>query len=334
VSGAAKRIERMGRKRLARVLRHVLPAPDDSVPEEPGSILVVRPDSRLGNLVLMEPLVRSLKTRFPTSRIAVLTSDRFSELLSSQGYETIAVPKALFAGRPWLFPSFASRLRRMGFEVAIDASHPRSFSLSGAVAAAICGAPARIGFAAGDYRGWFSRAVAPCRADCHESMALHSLGSVWPGWPEWTRPRLEAAGAVARGTVGLHVGASRNKGYPTDRLRAVVGALAGKVRLEVYWGTARERELAAGLEGRGVKLMPSMGIVEMLESMAGLRAFVSADNGPMHAASALGVPVAALFMMDDAARFGPLSPGSRVLYAPGGADPEDVVGTVLEIAGS
>jgi ADP-heptose:LPS heptosyltransferase len=331
VKQVVKAVERTGRRRLAGLLQAMLPrATCTDLPDPPSSVLVVRPDSRLGNLVLLEPLLRSLRDRFPGCRIAVLTSDRFSPVLSSQGYETIPVPKALYARKPWLFPAFAAELRRMSFEVAIDASHPRSFSLSGAAAAALTGAPARIGFGTDRAENWYSHRLPVPSADRHESAALHSLGSVWSNWPAWAPPRLEVRSCRPRQAVGLHVGASRGKAYPPERMKELLAGLAGRVPVEIYWGGAAEKSLAESIEVPGAALMPSMDTKGLMEELAGLRVLVTADNGPMHVASALGVPVVALFRMVDSGRFGPLSRGSRVLFDPSGPDPALAVEAVLE----
>lgn len=330
---ALKAVERSGRRHLAGLLRSLLPpASCAGLPDIPGSILVVRLDSRLGNLVLLEPLLRSLRGRFPGSRVAVLASDRFADILASQGYEMIPVPKALFASQPWRFSAFAEQLRGMEFEVAMDASHPGGFSLSGASAASLSGASVRIGFAAGDYPGWFSHAVPVPVRNCHESKALHSLGSVWDGWPAWGPPRLAARVLEPREAVGVHVGASRGKFYPPGMMKSLISSLAGRVALEIYWGGAEELEQARSLEGPFVTVMPKLDMRGLVERLAGLRAFVTADNGPMHVASALGVPVVALFRIPNAERFGPLSGGSRVLFDPSGADPSQVARAVLEVA--
>jgi hypothetical protein len=50
-------------------------------------------------------------------------------------------------------------------------------------------------------------------------------------------------------------------------------------------------------------------------------------------ASALGVPVVALFRVDNASRFAPLSEGSRVLLDPEAAHPGEAARLLLETAG-
>jgi ADP-heptose:LPS heptosyltransferase len=337
-----KGIEKAGRVRSAALLRKLLvresPAPE--MPEDPRRILVIRPDSRLGNLILMEPLLRSLRQRFPEASLDVLASHVFLELLESQGYSVIGVDKKLQIARPWQFAALVDRLRSAAYDAVIDASHPHAFSLSGAVTAALTGSPCRIGTAVERSVGWYSHAVPVPPLSVHESVALHGLGALWEGWPAWSSPSLSAGvpdipGAV-RDSVGLHVGASGRKAFPFEYLDSLTGFLCrGDATVEVYWGGERERLIADRLRrAHPVRMMPSMSVSGLLQSLAGLRGLVTADNGPMHAASALGVPVVALFRVDNASRFAPLSEGSRVILDPDASRPDEVARLLLEAAGA
>jgi heptosyltransferase III len=326
-----KSLELWGRRRAAEAFSGISVDETGEFLGEPSKVLVIRIDNRLGNLVLLEPLLRSLTERFPSAEVDVLVSDVFSELLECQGYSVIKVDKKGQIKDPTTFITLISFLRSRCYDVAIDAGHPHSFSLSGAAAAILSGAAARVSTDAGDSPGWYTHTAATPPLDWHESRALHSLGSVWQEWPDWSPPFLIADGAAARDAVGLHVGASGGKRYSRDDLDELVGSLYGRVVIEIYWGTPQERETAEYL-GRKypVAVMPELSIKELIERIAGLRLFISPDNGPMHLASAVSVPVIALFRVENFDRFAPLSPGSRVLFNRDGPDPEAVAGAVLE----
>ncbi len=323
-----KEIERRGRKCLSRLLCAVLTSGRNTqLPSDPSRILVIRTDNRLGNLVLLEPLLRSIKERFPEADLQILASDVFSELLESQGYSVIGVDKKGQIKNPWKFIKLVRGLRKSSYDVAIDAAHPHSFSLSGAVSAAMSGSKCRISTSTGkNSDGWYTHSVPAPILQWHESRALHSLGSVWDRWPAWSPPRLTCRNSEKREAVGLHVGASGIKKYPQNMMGKLVEMISGRIHLELYWGSREERDTAEYL-GRKYngEVMPELTVTGMLDRISGLKAFVSADNGPMHVASALSVPVIALFRVDNRERFAPLSDGSEVLYAPEGADPAEVI---------
>lgn len=331
----APRSRRRPVRRLAsRLLSRLLATPPVPLPGEPSSILVVRPDSRLGNLVLIEPLLRSLAERFPGAHLALLASDRFSDVLSGREWEIIRAAKADMARNPLVFARFASRLRSRGFEVAVDASHPFSFSLSGAIAAAISGAGVRIGFPSRGWGNWHTHLAPEPTRDNHESMSLHSLGSVWSGWPAWSRPRLDPGPVSGRSrAVGIHVGASRGKAYPEEKLSVLCRLLARIAPVEIYWGSEEERRLACRVAGDGCEISPRPEVRDLASRLSRLSVLVTPDNGPMHVASAAGVPVVALFRVPDQARFAPLSEGSEVLFDPAGPEPGIVLEAVERIMG-
>ncbi|OPL18612.1 MAG: hypothetical protein AVO35_04580 [Candidatus Aegiribacteria sp. MLS_C] len=329
-TGVVKGLERWGR-RAASLLGPLVSAGDGIIPPEPRRILVIRTDSRLGNLVLMEPLLRSLRVRFPEADIEVLASDRFSSILELQGYRVIGVDKRGQILDPSRFIRLIGHLRGRDYDVAIDAAHPHSFSLSGAVSAVLAGASCTISTDAGDSPAWYTETVSEPSLRWHESRALHHLGSLWDRWPEWSPPVLRPPGSFRkRDAVGMHVGASGEKAYPEDRMEELVSLLSGRTMLEMYWGTDDERRKASRLSQRfPVAIMPRLTMEGLLERLAGLRVFISADGGPMHVASALSVPVKALFREANMDRFAPLSEGSEVFFDPEGPDPSIVAEKVL-----
>ena len=329
-----KRIERRGRKCLSGLLCTVLTSGRDTkLPSDPSRILVIRTDNRLGNLVLLEPLLRSIKERFPEADLEILASDVFSELLESQGFSVIGVDKKGQIRNPWKFVQLIRSLRKSSYDVAIDAAHPHSFSLSGAVSAAMSGSKCRISTSTGNNNdGWYTHTAAAPLLEWHESRALHSLGSVWDRWPAWSPPQLRCRNSEKRDSIGLHVGASGIKKYPQDLMEKLVEKVSGMNHLELYWGSREEKDTAEYLGRKyDAEVMPELTIAGMIDRIAGLRVFISADNGPMHVASALSVPVIALFRVDNRERFAPLSDGSEVIYAPEGADPAEVIGIIEKI---
>ncbi|MBN1433341.1 glycosyltransferase family 9 protein [Candidatus Fermentibacterales bacterium] len=344
MTGLLKPFERWGRRNLSGFLRVMLAGrrPTSVLPEDPSSVLVVRTDSRLGNLVLLEPLLRSLSERFPGCSVQLLASDAFSAVLSRHASlaRIWAAPKKSFISGPHRLLAFFRSLRREGFDVAVDASHPGGFSLSGAVAVTLSGARHRIGWSNPGSRGWFDSLVElppGSGRDLHESAVLHHLGSLWSGWPAWSRPSLAPPRhrdpRSRRPLIGLHVGARRDKGYPVERMSELAGLLRKLGEVRLLWGTQRERELAVSLSARE-SLPRAPGLEELSRELSSLDLYITPDNGTMHLASALGIPVIGLFAVEGSSiRFAPLSPGSVGLYARGGPEPEEVAARARAILG-
>jgi len=278
-------------------------------------------------------LLSSIRERFPLAELDVLVSDVFSELLEYQGYNVINVDKKGQIRNPAEFAGLIQKLRNRSYDAAIDAAHPHSFSLSGAVATVISGAARRISTDAGDPGRWYTDTVAEPPLDWHESRALHSLGSIWEKWSAWSRPEINVPGSIKRDAAGLHVGASGNKKYPFEFLDKLVDIVSRRVILEIYWGSSEEKKIADRLGDRyPVSVMPRLSVSDLMVRIAGLKFFISPDNGPMHIASALSVPVIALFRIDNQVRFAPLSEGSEILFTGDEMHPENAAMQVLRAA--
>jgi ADP-heptose:LPS heptosyltransferase len=83
-------------------------------------------------------------------------------------------------------------------------------------------------------------------------------------------------------------------------------------------GSAAESALAARVaEGSGPGAVSAAGRLDLdglVALLAGARALVSNDTGPVHLASALAVPTLAIFGPNTPTIYGPLAPGSRTFY--------------------
>ena len=90
----------------------------------PKRVLIVRPDRRVGNLLITTALVRSLRKHLPEARVDLVVPKDRAAMLSG-----LAEVGALhsFDQRDWLQPwrllRWARRLRRHRYDLVIDASH-------------------------------------------------------------------------------------------------------------------------------------------------------------------------------------------------------------------
>jgi ADP-heptose:LPS heptosyltransferase len=95
-----------------------------------------------------------------------------------------------------------------------------------------------------------------------------------------------------------------------------------------------EAPLRGNLESRlpeGCRLLPPMGIENLMNAFKGFRAFVSSDTGPMHLAWSMGIPTIAIFVDSEIEKFRPLSPGSLAVDGTRSIDIDIIYNHVLEI---
>lgn len=324
--GFGKTLEKGGKALLRASLVKLLPRPRrPEGPVDPKSvrrILAVRHDARLGNLLLLTPSLRLLKTAFPGARVEVLLADKYGAALEHNP----CVDQILTAGA---LPG----LRRRGYDLAFDFSPQHAFSLSSAVWTAASGAKRRVGFDRGD-AARFLDDLAPVPAErAHETANLarlvrhaapgaslppdSALATEWhfgPGERE-EGARTWKGWGLDDESVALFLGARAEKRLPPEWFLELANHLRASGRRVVLTGGPAERELLKGLSiPEGVFVAPELPLRRFAAVVANARAVLTADTGPMHLCVAVGVPTVELFSHTEPWRFGYAHlPGHRVL---------------------
>ena len=317
-----------------------VPTRHETSASEPARILVVRLGS-LGDILHTLPAVAGLRRAFPAARIGWAVEERWSELLAARGssegppspqkplvdvvhpVNTLAWRTAPFSDETWKEAREALRgLRGAGYEIAIDFQG----AIKSALLAQLSRAPRRIGFAqpwerpASLFytRGLFTRRrhvvdqnleLARALAPQIQALVRYDLPCD-PAAERVCRAELERRGL--RDFAILNPGAGWGaKRWPAERYAQVARALAeaGLASL-VNHGPGEEslaQEVVESSAGAAQALACSLG--ELIAFTRRARIFVGGDTGPMHLATALRVPVVALFGPTDPARNGPYEPG-------------------------
>ena len=322
----AKSVERGGKSLLRGTLLKLLPLPRR--PAGPINaaavrrVLAVRHDARLGNLLLLTPALRLIKTAFPSARVDVLLADKYGDALKfNPCVDEILTARSL------------PRLRSRGYDVAFDFSPQHAFSLSSALWTAASGAKRRIGFDRGDAARFLDDPVPPPSRRAHETANLAALvrhaapAAALPGdaelRTEWHfGPGELAAGAQAwrrwgldGDSVGLFLGARAEKRLPAEWFLELCNHLRGAGRRVVLMGGPAERQRLRGLTiPAGVVVAPELPLREFAAAVVNARAVLTADTGPMHLCVAAGVPAVEIFSHTETWRFGYAHlPGQSVL---------------------
>lgn len=310
-------------------------------------IAVLRPNRRLGNTLLLTPLVQELEARFPEARIEVVTAcgaapslfQRFSQVSVANG-----LPTAM-QRHPLRSLSALRNLRRLSFDLAID---PVPRSRTGRFLLGYVRARDRVGFAWGvPFRDRvLTHAGDPSKAPAHFAQSpIYLLRSAYPAGGE---AAAEAAGPAPRLDLRLTeaerrdgerrlaatLGAVDAPGSPEWRSRPTVGIFAhatGEKRYPIGWW----RQLIAGFRRQAprvqmVEFVPEDGRPRLPGELPGVftpdlrllgatlaatSLVVIADGGVMHLAEAAGAQVLGLFKTTEPSRYGPSHAHSEALWA-------------------
>ena len=316
----AKRFERAGSGALRGLLRAFLPRPKPEMGRlEPASVrrvLIVRQDSRLGNLLLLTPLLKALRAAFTASVTDILVSDAYGEILRGDPnvHEQFVLPKEILWPDPTLPVRLLRTLRGNRYDVAFDASAMHAFSLSSAIITALSGARRTVGFDRGDAKVFLNELVPQPALPLHETQIqlglLRHLVAVGMEEPESAQPEchlsveeradgevLWSSWGLEGDSVALFVGARAEKRWPLSSFLELARRILAQGRRCVLFAGPAEKFLLSGLRlPDGLVMAPSLPLRRFASVLSQSRAVVTADTGPMHLAVALGVSTVELFL--------------------------------------
>jgi heptosyltransferase-3 len=320
VTRSLKRAELSGRQWLVRLLALFFSVRRRVVllPERPR-ILVVRLDERVGNLVLLTPLLSTLKSRFPTAIVDVLGYAKTRVLL--HGHPAVSQVLA-FDKRSWFSPQGPLRiyrfLKKRHYDLALDAANPTDPSFTQALITRFSGAKHTVGPARGPFERLYSAPAAIADSGTTHEIDLRlqllesvpgnlairdtSLGSLGSPSPDVSK-LITVAGDYGVVNLGARI---REKWLAIEDYALLARAIIEHgLSCVLTWG-AQEKDLAKAIQERvpDAHLAPPTDLVDLAAILRSARCVVTCDTGPMHVAVAVGAPTCAIFVSTDPARYG------------------------------
>lgn len=312
-------------------------------------ILLIRL-SAVGDVINTLPAVSAVRAAFPKATLGFIVEDKAKDVVVGHPDldEVYIFPRKRWRRSFWnpfrwpgtiaellrYFRSFRSRR----YDVVVDFQG----NLKGGIHSWLSGVPVRIGFAKGhssELNHWFStHRAAPVSERVNrveKFLALLSPLGVDPAPARYRLPEspesdrrveefLRGVGCAEGGYVLVHPGTSevgKVKRWPLDRFAGLAAEMERDLRTRVLiaWGPG-ERPMAEEIarSGHAIVAMETQSLLDLAGLMRRARLFVGADSGPLHLASAVGVPSVALFGPKDPAIYGPYNKRHRVVYKPNG----------------
>ena len=318
----------------------VLFSKDGSPPklDVPERILVFDPGG-LGDMVLLIPFLRNLRTHFPSSRVVLLGGPESGAFLLDQGMVEERIPIDMPWGvrlsrwkrhnpfsLSWLrFLRELWRLRKQRFDLAFSAGW--GGDLRGNLVIWLTGARRRVGYGYGGGEFLLTDVVEPDLARPHVAnrnlhlldrigLPLLSHGETLTISPEDERQAAELLAQHGIGkedlVIGIHPGAgSAVREWGDERFAEVARGAAEKFGAKILWFSdpVKPRPVPTRLDAISLTLS----FREFAAVVCRCQLFLCNDSGPMHVAAALKVPVVAVFGPQRPEWFGPYGEGHRVV---------------------
>jgi ADP-heptose:LPS heptosyltransferase len=309
--------------------------------EEIRKILIIE-YTELGDVVLLLPLLQNLRIHYPGARITLLVSSKVMLLLEGQDVVDelipVRVPLAMYSSR-WrrynpLSPLWVDflrcllLLRQRKFDLALTGKADIFQNLM----LWMTRAGRRVGYGFRGGRFFLTDVATPDVNNPHVAnhwlALLQTLGKpvrerlprlkTLPDEDQLAREYLEGNG-IRDGEyiIGIHPGARAPiRQWGDENFRVVADRLTRRFTVKILWfqdpSTGDQvNEPPVGAIAVKLDLRGFMAV------LARCRLLICNDSGPMHIATALGIPVVSLFGPQEPAWFGPLGEGNRVIIRRG-----------------
>ncbi len=294
----------------------------------------------LGDVVLIEPVVRALRAAFPGVRVDLVTEAHHAALMrDAGGLDAVVAYDRRGADAGWRGPwRVAARLPSRRYDLVVD--------LQGKLRTRVLARRVAAGRRLVLRKRSLGRALLallgrdPPLTDRHSvDLYLSALAPLWgdapPALPAPVAPRLdfppveaepghehETGRAGAALQIGLCPGTTHaTKRWAPERFAALADALADRrpeARFLLVGGPSDRAELDA-LRGavRSARLLDEdvagLDVAGLGRRLSRLDLLVGVDSGPAHLAAASGVPVVAIFGPTSPLRWGPRGPAHRAV---------------------
>jgi heptosyltransferase III len=310
-------------------------------------VLVCRPNHRLGNAVLISPLLAELEALYPGAEIDLIGGGEAARMLfvtRFQVRQVFCLPRRI-ARHVWQTISLLRQLRRNSYDLAIDACQG---SQSGRLLLGVVKARFKLGFPDTRTRAgslWHSlswpdhlahrsvfllrtayaqKVERPCEmlnlrlSDDERQQAGKALAAVLGA----TRQHMSG-----QPVIGIFANATGAKRYGETWWKEFVDALlASQPNVQIVDVVAEHGRAQLGGEFASYYTRDLRRLASMIANMDG---FISADCGVMHLAVASGTPTIGLFSVSSSTKYRPYGRSNTAIDT-GGMSAAEVAGKVAE----
>ncbi len=317
-----KTLERGGKRILTRLLQWVFPrksVPANFIPRE--RLLVFRLDNRIGNGVMLLPLLQGIRHTAPHLQVDVLITSAVAQLFTSYGrhlvHQIIPYDQATLFRNPLRWLGFIRQLRQAGYQLVISSSNPDAFSLSQALFARLISRGFTLGFRWKESPRFYDITVASTTQKHYADAQVDLWRYFYPNTPfllgglsispQIIQQMRRTWPETATGDALLWIGATGDKALPEGAVSFLYEVLlkAGFHSVVLAAGPADHHQI----RNYSPKLQEKIVIwdrplTETAVYFTGFRLFVSGDTGPMHVAVAVGTPTITLFTTTNRSQYG------------------------------
>jgi heptosyltransferase-3 len=324
VKPITKKIEGWGKIFLKKILSFFFHYRPESVPSlnRLNKILVLRLDQRIGNGLLLLPLLRAIRLSRSASEIHLLIHYPVADTLRKYSGNLLdqiwPYNQRKILSNPFLFFKWLFELRAAKFDLILSSHNPDNFSLSQALLGKWCAPEILAGFNWIDSKDFYDLAIESSTRKHYAESQLDLWRYFDPqaslNWGGLTIPDQEIKKIYE--TFGLSeylhgallwIGATGNKSLPHELISFLYEQIIKQTGLKITLALGPSDnhilvDLPAALKEKTIIWPESLDKTAVF--FAGQKIFISGDTGPAHLAVALNLPVLTIFISTSSLQYG------------------------------
>lgn len=318
-----KSTELFFKRQLRRTLNRLLPVTPKPAPNasEIKTVLLYRLDQRLGNGILLLPLLRAIRETLPNAQIHYLIHEPVANLFQETTGDLIdqiwPYNQPALMKRPWRYLKLIRQLRNASIDVAITSHNPDNFSLSQAIFGRLLYPRYLIGFDARDSAKYYNVAI-KSSTDKHYSDAMIDLWRAIDNTATCRFGGFTVADEIQQrlrnkfpvyedGGILIWLGATGRKVLNRQQIDLIHELVEKKSKRPIYFACGpADRPLLTQHQDeiKNNTLIWEGSLLETAAFFSRFSLFLSGDTGPMHLAAALDVPTLTIFSDSNMTQYG------------------------------
>jgi len=269
-------------------------------------ILIFRLDNRLGNAILLLPLIQSVKKSLPDSEIDVMYSSNYGQIFEKHPDIHLFIPydQSYLLKNPLRYLPLIIKMRHNQYDVVLSSTNSNSFSVSQSIFAGLLGAKYTVGFDWKESNKIYT-AVVTGNTNIHYAAAQVDLWKYFDQNATVQNPRLffieDESRQYDNADVLFWLGATSNKILPEKLIKEIISELNEKnIKFKFAAGPSDESLIENyPVIWRNNTIIRKGSLKDTSRFFRQYKLIIIPDTGPMHLAVALGIPTVQVFVKSD-----------------------------------
>ena len=321
------RIEKKGKRVLKQILAGLLSPPSlGNKFKKPDNVIIVRIDERLGNLVLLNSVVKSfIKNNIETSLVICKKYGRIYQFNHNIKEIIYFNKKSLY--NPINIIKLIIKLRKQTFDLMFDASNPNELSFLTFFVMLIIKAGIKLGYKRQQSNKILNKLIPVPKKNLHileyytllfKDLNLKFIKDITFKFPRNILTKYDHL--KKKKIIIVHPGGRYRKQWGKEKLLFFLDKIKSKKYKFIILLGPDEYELKKFFLIKKYNIIKPKNIIDLISVLSSGKIYIGNDSGPMHLAASLGLAVFAVFQPVASVMFTPVARNYKMVISDHPAD--------------